>query len=66
MVMNSTTYSIALQLVEVMDCDTELRGSTSSYGDWYDNLVEQMCDYEAENFDQVMVLKTLKNQLAQQ
>ena len=61
--MNTETYSIALQLIEVMDTNPELRQTTSPFGEWYDHLVNHMVDYESKNFDQVLVLKTLKNQL---
>ena len=51
--MNHEIYSAALPLLEIVNSDPLLRAQTSDYGDWYDNLLEHVCDFEAENLETV-------------
>ena len=47
--MNHEIYSATLSILELVNSDSRLRAQTSDYGDWYDNLLEHVCDFEAEN-----------------
>ena len=62
--MNNEIYSAALPILEIVNSDSRLRAQTSDYGDWYDNLFEHVCDFEAENLEMCLLLKALRKQLS--
>ena len=62
--MNHEMYSAALPLLEIVNSDSLLRAQTSDYGDWYDNLLEHVCDFEAENLEMCLLLRTLRKQIS--
>ena len=64
--MNYEIYSAALPLLEIVNSDSELRVQTSDYGDWYDNLLEHVCDFEAENLEMCLLLRALRKQMSSQ
>ena len=62
--MNHEIYSAALPILELMNRDSQLRSQTSEYGDWYDNLLEHIYDFEAENFEMCLLLRSLRKQMS--
>ena len=61
--MNYEVYSAALRIIELMRSDSRLSAKASEYGDWYNNLVEHICDFESENFEMCLMLRTLQKQM---
>ena len=61
--MNHETYSLCLSLLEVMDCNQELRDETELYGSWFNHMVDNMVDYEKEHLAQTELVKILRKQL---
>ena len=64
--MNHEVYSAALLILELVKSDSRLRAQTSDYGDWYDNLLEHICDFEAENVEMCLLLRALRKQMSSQ
>ena len=64
--MNHEIYSAALPILELMNRDSHLHSQTSEYGDWYDNLLEHICDFEAENLEMCLLLRALRKQMSSQ
>ena len=64
--MNHEIYSAALPILELVNSDPRLRSQTSDYGDWYDNLLEHVCDFEAENLEMCLLLRALRKQMSSQ
>ena len=64
--MNHEIYSAALPILEIVNSDSLLRAQTSVYGDWYDNLLEHVCDFEAENLEMCLLLRALRKQMSNQ
>ena len=62
--MNYEVYSAALRIIELMQSDSGLSAKTSEYGDWYNNLLEHICDFESENFEMCLVLRALRKQMS--
>jgi hypothetical protein len=62
--MNHEIYSAALPILELMNRDSLLRSQASEYGDWYDNLLEHVCDFEAENLEMCLLLRSLRKQMS--
>ena len=62
--MNYEIYSAALPLLEVVNSDSRLRAQTSDYCDWYDNLLEHVCDFESENLEMCTLLRALRKQMS--
>lgn len=62
--MNHEIYSAALPILELVNSDSRLRAQTSDYGDWYDNLLEHVCDFEAENLEISLLLRALRKQMS--
>ena len=62
--MNHEIYSAALPILELVSSDSQLRAQTSDYGDWYDNLLEHVCDFEAENLEMCLLLRNLRKQMS--
>jgi hypothetical protein len=62
--MNHEIYSAALPILELMNRDSLLRSQASEYGDWYDNLLEHVCDFEAENLEICLLLRSLRKQMS--
>ena len=48
-----------------MDCNRELRDETETYGSWFNHMVDNMVDYENDNYEQIQLLKTLHKQLGE-
>ena len=64
--MNHEIYSAALLILEIVNSDSRLRAQTADYGDWYDNLLEHVCDFEAENLEMCLLLRALRKQMSSQ
>jgi len=64
--MNHEIYSAALTILEIVNSDKRLRAQTSDYGGWYDNLLEHVCDFEAENLEMCSLLRSLRKQMSNQ
>ena len=64
--MNHEIYSAALLILEIVNSDSRLRAQTADYGDWYDNLFEHVCDFEAENLEMCLLLRALRKQMSSQ
>ena len=64
--MNYEVYSAALRTIELMQSDSRLSAKASEYGDWYDNLLEHICDFETENFEMCLMLRALRKQMSDQ
>ena len=62
--MNHEIYSAALPILELVNSDSRLRAQTSDYGDWYDNLLEHVCDFESENLEMCSLLRALRKQMS--
>ena len=45
--MNYEVYSAALRIIELMQSDSRLSAKASEYGDWYNNLLECIYDFES-------------------
>ena len=64
--MNYEIYSAALRILELVNSDSQLCSQASDYGDWYDNLLEHVCDFEAENLEMCLLLRALRKQMSNQ
>ena len=64
--MNHEIYLAALSILEIVNSDSRLRAQTSDYGDWCDNLLEHVCDFEAENLEMCLLLRALRKQMSNQ
>ena len=42
----------------------QLSSQASDYGDWYGNLLEHVCDFEAENLEMCLLLRNLRKQMS--
>jgi hypothetical protein len=62
--MNYEVYSAALRTIELMQSDSRLSVKASKYGDWYNNLLEHICDFESENFEMCLMLRALRKQMS--
>ena len=62
--MNYEIYSSALRIIELMKRDSTLSDQASGYGDWYDNLLEHICDFESENLEMCLLLRTLRQHMS--
>ena len=62
--MNYEVYSAALRIIELMQSDSGLCSKADNYGDWYNNLLEHICDFESENFEMCLVLRALRKQMS--
>ena len=62
--MNHEIYSAVLPILKLMNRDSHLRSQTSEYGDWYDSLLEHICDFEAENLEMCLLLRSLRKQMS--
>ncbi|MDB4484638.1 hypothetical protein N9026_00315 [bacterium] len=62
--MNYEVYSAALRIIELMKNDSSLCGKASDYGDWYNNLLEHICDFESENLEMCLVLRALRKEMS--
>ena len=62
--MNYEVYSAALRIIELMKNDSRLCGKASDYGDWYNNLLEHICDFESENLEMCLVLRALRKEMS--
>ena len=62
--MNYDVYSAALRIIELMQSDSRLSARSSEYGDWYDNLLEHICDFESENFEMCLMLRALRKRMS--
>jgi len=62
--MNHEVYSAALRIIELMQSDSRLSTKSSEYGDWYNNLLEHICDFESENFEMCLMLRALRKQMS--
>ena len=62
--MNYEVYSAALRIIELMQSDSELCSKADNYGDWYDNRLARICDFESENFEMCLVLRALRKQMS--
>ena len=62
--MNYEIYSAALCIIELMQSDSRLSAKASEYGDWYNNLLEHICDFESENFEMCLMLRALRKQMS--
>ena len=62
--MNYEVYSAALRIIELMKNDSRLCAKASDYGDWYNNLLEHICDFESENFEMCLVLRALRKEMS--
>ena len=62
--MNYEVYSAALRTIELMQSDSRLSVKASEYGDWYNNLLEHICDFESENFEMCLMLRALRKQMS--
>ena len=62
--MNHEVYSAALRIIELMRSDSGLSAKSSEYGDWYNNLLEHICDFESENFEMCLMLRALRKQIS--
>jgi hypothetical protein len=62
--MNYEVYSAALRIIELMQSDSGLCSKADNYGDWYNNLLEHIFDFESENFEMCLVLRALRKQMS--
>ncbi|MAU76993.1 MAG: hypothetical protein CL831_09035 [Crocinitomicaceae bacterium] len=62
--MNCEIYSTALRIIELIKSDSTLSDQASNYGDWYNNLVEHICDFESENLEMCLLLRALRQQMS--
>ena len=62
--MNYEIYSAALRILELVNNDSQLCSQASDYGDWYGNLLEHVCDFEAENLEMCLLLRNLRKQMS--
>ena len=62
--MNYEVYSAALRIIELMQRDPRLCAKALDYGDWYNNLLEHICDFESKNFEMCLVLRALRKQMS--
>jgi hypothetical protein len=62
--MNYEVYSAALRIIELMKSDSGLCSKANNYGDWYNNLLEHICDFESENFEMCLMLRALRKQMS--
>ena len=62
--MNYEVYSAALRIIELMQSDSGLSAKSSEYCDWYNNLLEHICDFESENFEMCLMLRALRKQMS--
>ena len=62
--MNYEVYSAALRIIELMQSDSRLSAKASGYGDWYNNFLEYICDFESENFEICLMLRALRKQMS--
>ena len=62
--MNYEIYSAALRILELVNSDSQLCSQASDYGDWYRNLLEHVCDFEAENLEMCLLLRNLRKQMS--
>jgi hypothetical protein len=47
-----------------MQGDSGLCSKADNYGDWYNNLLEHIFDFESENFEMCLVLRALRKQMS--
>ena len=64
--MNYEVYSTALRIIELIQSDSSLSAKAYEYGDWYNNLLEHICDFESENFEMCLMLRALRKQMSDQ
>ena len=62
--MDYEVYSAALRIIELMQSDSELCSKADYYGDWYNSLLEHICDFESENFEMCLMLRALRKQMS--
>ena len=62
--MNYHVYSAALRIIELMQNDLRLSAKTSEYGDWYNNFLEHVYDFESDNFEMCLALRALRKQMS--
>ena len=62
--MNYEIYSAALRILELVNSDSQLCSQASVYGDWHGNLLEHVCDFEAENLEMCLLLRNLRKQMS--
>ena len=62
--MNYEVYSAALRTIELMQSDSRLSVKAFEYGDWYNNLLEHICDFESENFEMCLMVRALRKQMS--
>ena len=62
--MNYEIYSTALRIIELIQSDSMLSAKVYEYGDWYNNLLEHICDFESENFEMCLMLRALRKQMS--
>ena len=62
--MNYEVYSAALRIIELMKSDSRLCTQASDYGDWYNNFLEHVCDFESENLEMCLMLRDLRRQMS--
>ena len=62
--MNCEVYYAALRIIELMQSDSELCSKADNYGDWCNNLLEHVCDFESENFEMCLVLRAWRKQMS--
>jgi hypothetical protein len=47
-----------------VNSDSQLCSQASDYGDWHGNLLEHVCDFEAENLEMCLLLRNLRKQMS--
>ena len=62
--MNYEIYSAALRILELVNSDSQLCSQASDYGDWHGNLLEHVCEFEAENLEMCLLLRNLRKQMS--
>lgn len=62
--MNYEIYTTALHIIELVNSDSRLCSQASGYGDWHSNLLEHLCDFEADNLEMCLVLRALRKQMS--
>lgn len=62
--MNYEIYTAALRIIELVNRDSRLCSQASGYGDWHNNLLEHLCDFEADNLEMCLVLRALRKQMS--
>ena len=62
--MNYEVYSAAFRIIELMQSDSSLSAKASEYGDWCNNFLEYICDFESENFEMCLMLRDLRQQMS--